>query len=162
MKASGRSKYKSWDMTKEVVEQIWAGVILLAKAGEKLYLDPSLETYAREEQREAMEQDDRERIVREYLDMLLPEAWDDMDMYRRRDYFRDSSDPTRPEGVRRRMEVSNLEIWCECFGKPKEDIKSSDSYAIAAIMKRLKDWEKKEDRKRVPIYGRQRIYERKE
>ena len=162
VKASGRSKYKPWDMTKEVVEQIWAEVILLAKAGEKLYLDPSLETYAREEQREAMEQDDREGIVREYLDMLLPEAWDDMDMYRRRDYFRDPSDPTRPEGVRRRMEVSNLEIWCECFGKPKEDIKSSDSYAIAAIMKRLKDWEKKEERKRVPIYGRQRIYERKE
>ena len=161
VKVSGKSKYKPWDMTKEVVEQIWAEVILLAKAGEKLYLDPSLESFAQEEQREAMEQDDREGIVREYLDMLLPDAWDDMDMYRRRDYFRDSTDPTRPEGVRKRMEVSNLEIWCECFGKPKEDIKSSDSYAIAAIMKRLKDWEKTDVRKRIPAYGQQRVYIRK-
>ena len=108
-----------------------------------------------------MEQDDREGIVREYLDMLLPDTWDDMDMYRRRDYFRDPTDPTRPEGVRKRMEVSNLEIWCECFGKPKEDIKSSDSYAIAAIMKRLKDWEKTDVRKRIPGYGQQRVYIRK-
>lgn len=161
VKVSGKSKYKPWDMTKEVVEQIWAEVILLSKAGEQLYLDPSLESFAQEEQREAMEQDDREGIVREYLDMLLPDAWDDMDMYRRRDYFRDPTDPTRPEGVRRRSEVSNLEIWCECFGKPKEDIKSSDSYAIAAIMKRLKDWEKTDVRKRIPAYGQQRVYIRK-
>lgn len=161
VKVSGKSRYKPWDMTKEAVEQIWAEVILLAKAGEKLYLDPSLESFAQEEQREAMEQDDREGIVREYLDMLLPDAWDDMDMYRRRDYFRDPTDPTRPEGVRRRTEVSNLEIWCECFGKPKEDIKSSDSYAIAAIMKRLKDWEKTDVRKRIPAYGQQRVYIRK-
>lgn len=108
-----------------------------------------------------MEQDDREGIVREYLDMLLPDAWDDMDMYRRRDYFRDPTDPTRPEGVRKRMEVSNLEIWCECFGNPKEDIKPSDRYAIAAIMKRLKDWEKTDIRKRIPAYGQQLVYIRK-
>ena len=93
-----------------------------------------------------MEQDDREGLVREYLDMLLPENWDEMDIYRRRDYFREPDDPTRPEGVRQRREVSNIEIWCECFGKAKEDIQPKDSYAIAAIMKRLKDWEKVRDR----------------
>ena len=40
-------------------------------------------------------------------------------------------------------------------------MKSSDSYAIAAIMKRLKDWEKAPDRRRIPIYGLQRVYIRK-
>ena len=150
-----------WEMTKEVVEQIWAEVILLARAGEKLYLEPQLESFAQEEQREAMEQDDREGVVREYLDMLLPDSWEDMDIYRRRDYFRDPSDPTRPEGVVQRTVVSNLEIWCECFGKSKEDIKPSDSYAIAAIMKRIKKWEKASARTRIPIYGLQRVYTRK-
>ena len=161
IKVSGGSKYKPWEMTKEVVEQIWAEVILLAKAGEKLYLEPQLESFAQEEQREAMEQDDREGVVREYLDMLLPDSWEDMDIYRRRDYFRDPSDPTRPEGVVQRTVVSNLEIWCECFGKSKEDIKPSDSYAIAAIMKRIKKWEKSSARTRIPIYGLQRVYTRK-
>lgn len=161
VKVSGNSRYKPWEMSPELVDQIWAEVTVLARAGEKLFLDPSLETCAQEEQREAMEQDDREGIVREYLDMLLPEAWDEMDMYRRRDYFRDPTDPTRPEGVRKRTEVSNLEIWCECFGKAKEDIQPKDSYAIAAIMKRMKEWEKDDSRKRLPLYGQQRIYIRK-
>ena len=160
VKVSGSSRFKPWDMTKELVEQIWAEVRLFARAGEKLYLDPELESYAQEEQREAMEQDDREGIVREYLDMLLPDSWNDMDIYRRRDYFRDSFDPTRPKGTWRRTEVSNLEIWCECFGRPREDIRPADSYAIAAIMKRLKDWKKSETRSRIPIYGLQRGYTR--
>ena len=162
MKVTGESKYKPWEMTQEIIDQIWAEVIVLSKAGEKLYLPAELESFAQEVQREAMEQDDREGLVREYLDMLLPESWEDMDIYRRRDYFRDPTDPTRPEGVIRRMEVSNLEIWCECFGKPKEDIRPSDSYAIAAIMKRIKDWEKPEARKRITGYGQQRVYTRKE
>lgn len=161
VKVSGEGKYKPWDMTEELVGQIWAEVKVLAEAGEKLYLDPALEAFAAEEQREAMEQDDREGLVREYLDMLLPDAWDTMDIYRRRDYFREPTDPTRPEGVKRRMEVSNIEIWCECFGKPKEDIQTRDSYAISAIMKRIKDWKKADQRMRIPIYGQQRIYVRK-
>ncbi len=157
---TGEGKYKPWDMSSKLVQQIWAEVILLAGAGEKLYLDPALEAYAQQEQREAMEQDEREGIVLEYLDMLLPDTWNDMDIHRRRDYFRDPSDPTRPGGVSRRTTVSNIEIWCECFGKPKEDIQPKDSYAISAIMKRLKNWEKNGERQILPIYGRQRIYTR--
>ena len=101
-------------------------MILLAKAGEKLYLPPDLESYAQEEQREAMEQDDREGLVREYLDMSLPITWSDMDVYRRRDYFREPNDPTRPEGTIRRTEVSNLEIWCECLRVEIEALQDMD------------------------------------
>lgn len=162
VKVSGSSRYKPWDMTTELVGQIWAEAAILAEDGEELFLSPELEKFAAEEQREAMEQDDREGLVCEYLNMLLPEGWDEMDMYRRRDYFRDQADPTRPEGVMRRKTVSNIEIWCECFGKAKEDIQPKDSYAIAAIMKRLKEWEKGADRIRIPVYGQQRVYIRKD
>lgn len=160
VKVSGNGKYKPWEMTRELVEQIWAETMVISKAGEELFLDKSLEAFAQEEQREAMQQDDREGIVREYLNMLLPDTWDEMDIYRRRDYFRDMEDPTRPKGTIKRMEVSNIEIWCECFGKAKEDIKPVDSYAISAIMKRLKDWQRSDNRRTIPIYGRQRIYTR--
>lgn len=160
VKVSGNGKYKPWEMTRELVDQIWAETMVISKAGEELFLDKSLEAFAQEEQREAMQQDDREGIVREYLNMLLPDTWDEMDIYRRRDYFRDMEDPTRPKGTIKRMEVSNIEIWCECFGKAKEDIKPIDSYAISAIMKRLKDWQRSDNRRTMPIYGRQRIYTR--
>ena len=123
-------------------------------------LDADLEAYARQEQREAMEQDDREGIVRNYLDMLLPDDWDSMDYYRRREYIRDIDDPTRAEGIVKRQTVSNIEIWCECFGKSKEEMRPSDSYAISAIMVRIEGWEKCGVRQMLPIYGRQRVYTR--
>lgn len=162
VKVPGNGRYKPWDMDEDTVKQVWAEVMVYAKAGEKLYLSPELEAYAKEEQRAAMERDDREGLVQEYLDMLLPDTWDSMDVYKRRDYVRDADDPMRPDGSVRRMEVSNMEIWCECFGKPKEDMKPSDSYAISAIMERIADWSKTGKAKILPIYGRQRIYKRDE
>ncbi len=162
VKVPGNGKYKPWDMDEDTVKQIWAEVMVYAKAGEKLYLSPELEDYAKEEQRAAMERDDREGLVQEYLDMLLPDHWDSMDVYKRRDYVRDADDPMRPDGSVRRMEVSNMEIWCECFGKAKEDMKPSDSYAISAIMERIAGWSKTGKAKILPIYGRQRIYKRDE
>lgn len=160
VKVPGNGKYKPWDMDADTVKQVWAEVMVYAKAGEKLYLPPELEAYAKEEQRAAMERDDREGLVQEYLDMLLPDTWDSMDVYKRRDYVRDADDPMRPDGIVRRMEVSNMEIWCECFGKAKEDMKPSDSYAIAAIMERMDGWSRTGKAKVLPIYGKQRIYRR--
>ena len=160
VKVTGQGKCKPWEMTAEVVRQIWAEVAEIARSGEKLYLDADLEAYARQEQREAMEQDDREGIVRNYLDMLLPDDWDSMDYYRRREYIRDIDDPTRAEGTVKRQTVSNIEIWCECFGKNKEEMRPSDSYAISAIMVRIEGWEKCGARQMLPIYGRQRVYTR--
>lgn len=162
VKVPGNGRYKPWDMDEDTVKQVWAEVMVYAKAGEKLYLPPELEDYAKEEQRAAMERDDREGLVQEYLDMLLPGNWDSMDVYKRRDYVRDADDPMRPDGSIRRMEVSNMEIWCECFGKAKEDMKPSDSYAISAIMERIAGWSKTGKAKILPIYGRQRIYKRDE
>lgn len=160
VKVPGNGKYKPWDMDADTVKQVWAEVMVYAKAGEKLYLPPELEAYAKEEQRAAMERDDREGLVQEYLDMLLPGNWDSMDVYKRRDYVRDADDPMRPDGSVRRMEVSNMEIWCECFGKPKEDMKPSDSYSIAAIMERMDGWSRTGKARVLPIYGKQRIYRR--
>ena len=160
VKVPGSGKYKPWDMDEDTVKQVWAEVMVYAKAGEKLYLPPELEAYAKEEQRAAMERDDREGLVQEYLDMLLPDTWDSMDVYKRRDYVRDADDPMRPDGSVHRMEVSNMEIWCECFGKAKEDMKPSDSYSIAAIMERMDGWSRTGKAKVLPIYGKQRIYRR--
>ena len=158
IKLSGSSKYRPWQMTSELVRQIWAEVMILADVGEKLYLPPDLEEYAKEEQREAMEHDEREGLVRLYLDTLLPANWDEMDLYQRREFLR--GDDTTPVGTDVRVIVSNMEIWCECFSRKKEDLRSMDSYAIAGIMSRLPEWEKQPTPQRIAIYGLQRIYRR--
>ena len=83
VKVTGESKYKPWELDEDAVKQIWSETALIAKAGEKLYLTLELEKYAEKEQREALERDDREGTVQEYLDKLLPEIWDSMDLGKR-------------------------------------------------------------------------------
>src|SRR5699024_2565199 len=78
IKVTGGSNMHPWDITQEIVDQIWAEVKEIAE-DEKLYLPPELEGYAKQEQNAAMEQDEREGLVAEYLDTLLPSNWDDMD-----------------------------------------------------------------------------------
>ena len=161
VKVSGNSKFKPWDMTKELVDQIWAEVSLIAR-DEELFLPRDLESYAQVEQREAMEQDDREGLVTRYLELLLPANWESMELHQRREFIQEPEGPLNPKGTVQRQTVTNIEIWCECFGKPKEDIKSADSYAIGAIMARLSDWERTAKFSRSPLYGKQRIYRRKQ
>ena len=158
---NGKGKYHPWDLDEATVKQIWAETVLIANAGEKLFLPPELEEYAQGEQRMAMEQDDREGLVRNYLELLLPENWAEMDLHDRRAFIDDPNEPTSPAGTVRRTEVSNIEIWCECFSKPKADLKSGDSYAISAIMAKLEGWEKLTSPRKLPIYGNQRVYRRK-
>lgn len=160
VKVTGDGRMKPWDLDQETVDQIWAEVIVLSNAGEELFLDHTLEDYARKEQSEAMERDDREGLVARYLEMLLPETWNTMDVYQRRDYVQDPDGPLNAKGTVRRETVSNIEIWCECFGKAKEDIKPADSYAISAMMARFADWSRPETRRRIPIYGLQRLYKK--
>lgn len=160
VRVTGNGKWKPWDLDDVTIQMIWAEAKLLAESGEPLFLSPDLESFAKVEQARAMEQDDREGIVAAYLDMLQPLDWYSMSVYDRSMYFRNPDNPTRQKGVNLRNSVCNMEIWCECFGKNKEDMHSSDSYAISAIMVRMPGWVKASDRQSVPGYGQQRVYVR--
>ncbi|MFM1524787.1 MULTISPECIES: VapE domain-containing protein [Helcococcus] len=156
IRISGESKKKSWDITKEDVSQYWAEAIYLYKKGEKLYLSSEESKYAMNEQDIAMETDDREGIIREYLDKLLPKNWAELSIFERKNFL-NGTEFGESIGSEVRMEVSNLEIWAECFGREPSALKPQDSYAIAAIMKKIEGW-KREGYRTQPIYGRQRIY----
>lgn len=148
-----------WELTQDDVDQIWAEVLQIVKTGEKLYLNERLDSIAKKEQSAAMESDEREGLVRLYLDKLLPENWDDMDLFARREFL-SGEDPSLPQGTVLRTTVSNMEIWCECFGNSGETLKVNDSYAIRIIMSRIEGWERTDRRIRNRLYGPQRIYER--
>ena len=155
----GTGARKPWELDRATVDQIWAETIQMVKAGEKLYLSADLEAMAKKEQSAAMESDEREGIVRLYLDTLLPENWGKMDLYQRREFLR-GDDPTLPKGTVKRETVSNMEIWCECLGMPKESLKSSESYAIRSMMSRIEGWECTDQVVKNKLYGQQRVYKR--
>jgi len=149
-----------WTITPEERDQIWAEAKYYYEQGEKLYLEGDLLRAAEDAQKSAMEADERQGLVEEYLSRLLPDNWADMDVYDRRNYL--EGDITSDKGSIRRTEVSNAEIWCECFGRNLADLKPVDSYAIAALMVQVDGWERTGKLRTLPIYGRQRVYVRTE
>jgi predicted P-loop ATPase len=149
----------TWRCTEEFRSQFWAEAKAIWEGGEKLYLEGDLLSEAEEVQTQAMEQDDREGLIRNYLDTLLPDNWDAMDMYERRAFFSERSSGMTVKGTVRRTTVCNMEIWCECFGKDPALLSKNDSYLVTAIMQRIEGWDRS-PRSYFPIYGRQRGYKR--
>ena len=159
VKTPGGKDKHSWDLDEHEISQIWAETLEYVKAGEKLYLDAKLDTYAKEEQREAMESDEREGIVRDYLERLLPDNWDAMTLYERRNFLNGESEFGQEArvGTKPRTSVSNMEIWCECFEKDRANLSITESNKIKAILVKL-GWKRQEKKVRIPLYGPQWIY----
>ncbi|WP_039662131.1 virulence-associated E family protein [Trueperella pyogenes] len=168
IKITGDSVRKPWDLSAGEVAQMWAEALITFKNGEPLFLYGEAARIARAEQNAAMETDEREGIVREYLDRPLPLDWYERTLYERREFL--NSEDFGQVGLpadqqMQRVEVSNVEIWAECFGKDPMLMRAVDSYAISAIMQKIDGWEKAAGtgaRQRVPLYGIQRVYRRKQ
>ena len=160
VKCRQKEPVRKFAFTEEERSQIWAEARHYWQQEERLYLEGDLIRDSEEAQRSAMEADERQGLVEAYLDVLLPENWKDMDLYERRNYLSDRKDPTLPKGTVRREKVCNAEIWAECFCRNPSDMKPADSYAIAALMAQVTGWRKAERLMTLPLYGRQRVYER--
>lgn len=150
---------KPWTLTDEDLDQIWAEAMAAYNSGESLLLSKEAEELAAEEQREAIEEDPRMAQVIEYLEKPLPANWDKLDLDTRR-MFLEGDTEYDPESLVERETVSNMEIWVECFGKKAADMERKDSDALTALMMKVDGWEKSGRKKRLPLYGQQRFYER--
>ena len=158
VKTPGSGKKQSWNLTHEEILQIWAEALVYVRQGEKLYLSPEMDALAKDEQREAMESDEREGLVREYLDTLLPERWAEMDLFERRNFLGGSDfGGLQEKGTVKRTSVSNMEIWCECFGKERANLRRTDSNELTGILARL-GWKRAESKMRIPLYGPQYVF----
>ena len=161
---AGEVSKHPWDLTKADVEQIWAEAMMLYNSGEELILKGEEASIAMERQQDALENDDREGLVREYLDKLLPTNWATMSIGERRAFLSDEFDKQPNAGTVRRDRVCNVEIWAECFGKDPSSIQKQDSYAIASVMKKIEGWERytgsKSGKLKFPNYGPQVAYVR--
>lgn len=142
------------ELTEEIVQQIWAEAYCRYRQGEKLYLDGALEEEATAIQSSYAESDDRTGLVQAYLDRLLPEGWENMDLYQRREWLQSDA-----EGERRRNRVCRMEIWCEALGNPPGKMDGYEGKRIGGIMREL-GWVYTTPRL-FKLYGRQRVYVRK-
>lgn len=161
----GNTAKKSWHLTTDDIDEIWAEAYEIYQQGEDLFLSGEEERIAATEQTEAMESDEREGLIREYLDLLLPENWEDLSIYDRRNFVNGTELGIEPMGTIKRNLVSIIEIWCECFEKEKADLKPKDSREISAMLVKI-GWRpydgNKNHTKTVKIYGKQRCMMRGE
>ena len=161
VQVSEHGSHHPWDL--EEIDQVWAEAIQAYKDGESLFLSGEVAQMAYAKQQEAMESDDREGLVQDYLDRLLPENWDNMDLYQRRTFLGGGEfEDTPTEGTVRRERVCIMEIWCECFGKERQNLKKADSYELEGILNKIGGWERytgnASGKMRIPGYGIQRAF----
>lgn len=165
VQVTGECEKHPWNMDKALLEQIWAEALTLYNAGEELILKGTDAEMAAEKQQEALENDDREGLVREYLDKLLPADWAKLSLSEKRMYLSGDEFTTQNRaGVAPRDKVCNLEIWAECFGREPANIRKQDSYELNAIMAKLDGWKRYDGNKSGKLsfkdYGSQIAYVR--
>ena len=144
------------DLTPDTVRLIWGEAVDLYRRGETRYLPKELEAVAREVQQTYEEENPRAGIVAEYLERLLPEGWESLDLYTRRQWLE-----TDAVGTVRRTTVCTLEIWAEALSGNPDKMDRYVSKEIRDIMAGLPEW-RHQGNKRMTAkpYGRQRYYER--
>lgn len=153
----GTSKHP-WQVRDEDIKQIWSEIKFYVNQGEQLYLEPEIEKLAQIEQRNALEGDEREGIVADFLSLKLPKSWDEWDLAKRRAYLDGFGwVDDKPSGTLVRTKVCTMEIWCECFGRDRSMIRRSDSNELIALLLKL-GWLRQEIKERLPIYGPQTMF----
>jgi predicted P-loop ATPase len=140
------------------IDQLWAEAMFLYRKGEKLYLSSDAEKIATVEQKKHSETDERRGLIEAYLNRLLPENWDTLDLYERRAYL---EDPLSEKGKSERVFTCIAEVWCECLGKNKEDMDRYKTREINDILRGLDEWEHINSTRNFKIYGKQKYYARK-
>lgn len=147
------------DLTDSEIDQIWAEAYELYLSGETLYLNVEEEKMARVEQYKHSEVDERKGIIEDYLNLLFPDNWDEMDLFDRRKWL---EDPLSKKGTCQKDFVCIAEIWCECLGKEKNEMSRYNTRDINEIVKSLTDWEAHLSTKNFSNYGKQKYYSRKD
>ncbi len=146
------------DLTPDMVRLIWGEAVHLFQKGEPLFLPAELEATAREIQELYEEEDPRVGIVAAYLERLLPEGWDSMDIYARRQWLEGSE-----QGTVDRSYVCAYEIWAEALGQNPDRMDAYEGKRLRAIMDKIPGWRHQGNaRITAKPYGRQRYYKKED
>jgi len=148
-----------WEEMPSEVDQIWAEAVLYWRMGEKLYMEGELAKFAEEAQESHREMSELEGLIRDYLELRVPENWSEMNVPARRMFLQGnaSSDGELVEMDR----ICAAEIWTVCLGNPPGKINRRDSREINGILKNIEGWEPIKSTGRFGVFGIQRGYARR-
>lgn len=107
---SGKGNKKVWNLSFNEIGQLWAEALYYYENNDPLYLSEDIEVEAIHHQCLAMEQDPRQGLIHEYLNQT-------------------SSN-----------QICLMELWCECLGKERSDMKKRDAYELEGMLRQIGGW----------------------
>lgn len=150
------------DLGQDEVNQIWAEAKYYFDNGEKLYLSDELEKTAKVLQESHTETSPLTGMISEYLEKLLPENWQKLDIGERRAFINNEGFAAELKGTVPRDRVCALEVWVELLGGDPKRLDRLRAGEINSILRKLPGWEATRNGIRFgSIYGLQRGYYRK-
>ncbi|MEW8995713.1 VapE domain-containing protein [Clostridium sp.] len=142
MVEKNRIKKDLWrDDIKAEIHQIWAEAFHLWKDGEGLFLELELEKQAVKIQEQHTERSSMEGLIHEYLEMPIPENWDELDVAARRSYIHGNNFKEEELPTKKRDKVCAMEIWVELLQGDPKYMKPMNSREINDVPRVLEDWE---------------------
>lgn len=129
----------AWDITQDDIDQLWAEAYYYWFNGESLVLEGDLEEEALRIQLSHTEGGELVGLIEEYLEMLLPEDWESLDIFDRRDYIRNYGDDDHCGSVQRER-VCALEIWCEVMEGDRKNLQNAKAREITDILQAMRGW----------------------
>ena len=134
---------RSWDMTDEDIDQIWAEAFELWANCEPLVLPPELEKDALEAQQAHTEGTELVGLIEEYLATPLPDDWEKKELWERQEYLKEYGANKLDEskiGSNPRDKVCALEIWCELLYGDRKNLTNAKAREIISILQSLGTW----------------------
>lgn len=149
--------------TAEIVDQVWAEIVMRYSAGENWYLDNAkIEAIARQIQDAHTEMNGKQGLLEQFVERLLPKDWATRNLSQRLAYWNDGFDDEKQAGTERRKAICALEIHCELFGGTVKDYTPQKTREYNAMLKRLPGWKARSRINYGEIYGQQRGFVREE
>lgn len=149
--------------TGEIVDQVWAEIVMRYSAGENWYLDNAkIEAVARQIQDAHTEMNGKQGLLEQFVERLLPKDWATRNLSQRLAYWNDGFDDEKQAGTERRKAICALEIHCELFGGTVKDYTPQKTREYNAMLKRLPGWKARSRINYGEIYGQQRGFVREE
>lgn len=145
------------ELTAGEIDQIWAEAKILYEEGEPLYLPKEIEEEAGHVQSDHSEKDDRIGAIEKYLEVKVPEKWEDMTLYERRAFLQ-GDDELTAEGIRFRGQICVAEICCELLGWTLKELTSQNTKSVHLIMQNMSGWSRAKSTRKFKLYGYQRAY----
>lgn len=152
---TGREAEVADSLTDDVIDQVWAEIMVRYNAGEVWWLSEEIEKEARRIQMEHTEQNGKQGMVEKFVETLLPKDWDAWDLDRRRTFWGDSFED-EPKGTVQRQKVCALEVWQELFNGDLKSYTPQQAREINGMLRRMDGWKSSTSVSCGQPYGRQR------